>query len=355
MKKVEELVVHNKEEEVRETRAEENQPVQEMPEAQAEEPNQEAPMPRRMAGRKLGQTNEDVQTAHRIKLMEREEKLQSEGARRSKRLLDKCMQANAVIEEIITTPTDYEEAVESEQGESWLSAMNKEMNSSQQHNVWELVPGREGMKVIKSTDGEIIDEVMTKLKTEFKMTQTNEEIKFLNIKLEKDGTKELELVYSRNRVDLQISTNASWGTTRIAKSYSGYTVKIGECLIAWKSQKQKLVTLSTCESEIVVICEGAKELKLIFAILNSLGMNEACKVPIVLKTDTQSAIDWIYKNNVTNRTKHIDRKYYFVRDEVKKGNIKLQHISTDNMEADILTKGLTYDKHSKCGKKLGLQ
>ncbi|UYV84441.1 hypothetical protein LAZ67_X002182 [Cordylochernes scorpioides] len=56
--------------------------------------------------------------------------------------------------------------------------------------------------------------------------------------------------------NITISTDASWCTTRDAKSYSGYTVKHGNNLINWRNRKQNLVALSTCEGEPISICEG---------------------------------------------------------------------------------------------------
>lgn len=46
--------------------------------------------------------------------------------------------------------------------------------------------------------------------------------------------------------------------------------------------------------------------------------------------------------------KHINRIYYFIRDEIKDKRLELQHVHTEHMEADILTKGLPINKHLFC-------
>jgi hypothetical protein len=41
-----------------------------------------------------------------------------------------------------------------------------------------------------------------------------------------------------------------------------------------------------------------------------------------------------------SRTKHIEVRYHFLRDNVEKGNIDIIHIPTEKRLADILTKPL---------------
>ena len=48
------------------------------------------------------------------------------------------------------------------------------------------------------------------------------------------------------------------------------------------------------------------------------------------------------------RTKHIDIRHHFVREIVESGEIVLEHVASDNMPADILTKALTKPKHEQC-------
>ncbi|KIJ05641.1 hypothetical protein PAXINDRAFT_36308, partial [Paxillus involutus ATCC 200175] len=55
-------------------------------------------------------------------------------------------------------------------------------------------------------------------------------------------------------------------------------------------------------------------------------------------------------------TKHIQRKYHFVRDDlVGKGEAIVRYAPTGGMVADILTKPLVRDQHWKFVKAMGLQ
>ena len=47
------------------------------------------------------------------------------------------------------------------------------------------------------------------------------------------------------------------------------------------------------------------------------------------------------------RSRHIAIKYHFIRDEVKNGAIKIQYCRTNDMVADMFTKGLYADQFQK--------
>ena len=52
--------------------------------------------------------------------------------------------------------------------------------------------------------------------------------------------------------------------------------------------------------------------------------------------------------------KHIDIKYHHIRDEVKRGEVKLEYCETSIMLADIMTKGLSGPRHKDLTAALGI-
>lgn len=76
--------------------------------------------------------------------------------------------------------------------------------------------------------------------------------------------------------------------------------------------------------------------------------------PVNLYMDNQSAIKIAENPVFHNRTKHIDIRYHYIREVVGLQKVKLLYKPTDEMTADILTKGLGRVKHELFVKGMGL-
>lgn len=99
-----------------------------------------------------------------------------------------------------------------------------------------------------------------------------------------------------------------------------------------------LVTLSSCEAEFVALCETAKELTWLRSLIQDFGIE--IDGPITIKTDSQSAMALINSPKTTNRSKHIDIRYHFIKDMVQQKKFNLEYVSTEDNVADMLTKPL---------------
>jgi hypothetical protein len=128
------------------------------------------------------------------------------------------------------------------------------------------------------------------------------------------------------------------GDVDTRKSTSGILFFLGSSIITWQSQKQKVVTLSSCEAEYIVAttaaCQGVWLARL-------LAEFKGEKVRAYsLKMDSQSAIQ-LSKNPVFHDcNKHIDTRYHFIRECVVHNRVRLEFIRTAEELADILTKAL---------------
>lgn len=142
------------------------------------------------------------------------------------------------------------------------------------------------------------------------------------------------------------------GDTEDRKSTSGNVFFIGNNLVTWSSQKQKIVALSSCEAEYVAAavaaCQGVWLSRLISEML---GRPQA---KFKLFVDNQAAIA-LSKNPVHHdRSKHIDIKYHYIRDCVEKGQVEVDHIRTREQIADALTKALGRVVFVEMRQKLGM-
>jgi hypothetical protein len=63
--------------------------------------------------------------------------------------------------------------------------------------------------------------------------------------------------------------------------------------------------------------------------------------PLKLYYDNNSVVQYAHNNKSSGAAKHIDIKYYVVKDKVRDQIINLEHISTGKMLADPLIKGLS--------------
>ncbi|GJR82544.1 hypothetical protein Tco_0153329 [Tanacetum coccineum] len=121
------------------------------------------------------------------------------------------------------------------------------------------------------------------------------------------------------------------------KSTSGICTFVGCCLTSWFSKKQTTLAISTTEAEYVSAGKACQQ---------ALWMKQALidydvrldDVPIMC--DNKGAID-LSKNPVQHsRTKHIEIRHHFLRDNVQKGHISIKKVSFVNNITDILTKPL---------------
>jgi len=57
----------------------------------------------------------------------------------------------------------------------------------------------------------------------------------------------------------------------------------------------------------------------------------------------------------TGRSKHIEARYFFIRELAQAGKIKAKHIAGSDNVADIFTKALSHEDHARFVSMLGLQ
>lgn len=143
--------------------------------------------------------------------------------------------------------------------------------------------------------------------------------------------------------------DANWNSVQNSdgKSTSGYIFTMNGTAITWRSIKQSVIAMSTCEAEYIGICEAVKEGIWISNILEEIGIkNEYIENGIVLNCDNQSAIA-VAKNKNSRKSKHIELKYLKIRSEIENKRFKMEYIQSSNQIADYLTKGVS---HFKCEK-----
>jgi hypothetical protein len=130
------------------------------------------------------------------------------------------------------------------------------------------------------------------------------------------------------------------------KSTSGTCQFLGSSLVSWPSHKQSSVSQSTTEAEYVAAASCCSQLLWITYTISDFG-EEYTHVP--LQCDGTSAISVAKNPMLHSKTKHIEVRYHFLRDNVEKGKITLIHVPTHDQLADIFAKRLDKQLSLVCG------
>lgn len=136
------------------------------------------------------------------------------------------------------------------------------------------------------------------------------------------------------------------------KSTTGLVFFLGDSVITWSSQKQKIVAMSSCEAEYIAAATTATQAVWLSRLVAEMLSGEVQKVK--MRVDNKSAIE-LSKNPVHHeRSKHIDLRYHYIRECVELGRVDIEHVRTGDQLADILTKSLGRAQFTELRLKLGI-
>ncbi|GJZ34884.1 retrovirus-related pol polyprotein from transposon TNT 1-94 [Tanacetum coccineum] len=121
------------------------------------------------------------------------------------------------------------------------------------------------------------------------------------------------------------------------RSTSGSAQFLGDKLVSWSSKKQKSTAISTTEAEYIAMSGCCAQILWMRSQLIDYGF-VFNKIP--LYCDNRSAIALCCNNVQHSRSKHIDIRHHFIREQVEKGVVELYFVTTDYQLADIFTKAL---------------
>ena len=148
-------------------------------------------------------------------------------------------------------------------------------------------------------------------------------------------------------------TDADWGgDCNDYKSTTGYLFQIGGTAVTWKSKKQSCVALSTAEAEYMALSSAAQEAVWMRELISDLRNPPATSTEIL--EDNQSVISMAKNPQFHGKTKHINIKYHFIREQIANGTICLKYCPTEDMLADLLTKGIGPEKFERLRMSYGM-
>ncbi|KAJ5290653.1 uncharacterized protein N7443_010906 [Penicillium atrosanguineum] len=160
-------------------------------------------------------------------------------------------------------------------------------------------------------------------------------------------TRYLAIEYCQNSglESVRLASDASYGDHEDRKSSAGYICQVYGGPVDWKATKQRTVTTSTTEAELLGLSDAGKHLQWWRRLLGHVGF-----IPshiITIQCDNERAIGLLQGDDVVFDTKlrHVDIHHHWLRQEVRAGRIAIRWTPTASMVADGLTKVLPRQKH----------
>jgi hypothetical protein len=96
---------------------------------------------------------------------------------------------------------------------------------------------------------------------------------------------------------------------------------------------------------------AAREAAALKNLLQELGINQG---PVAIYEDSQPAIDLLKRSAADGKSKHIDLRWHYIRQEVNNGHITVHKVHTNNQAADGLTKPLNRIKFIQFKRQIGV-
>jgi hypothetical protein len=155
------------------------------------------------------------------------------------------------------------------------------------------------------------------------------------------------IVYRGDKLNLHGYTDSDWGGDKdTRRSTSGFIVIMAGGPVVWMSKLQVIVAVSSMEAEYIACFYLIQEIIWIRQFLKDLQLqrSKATKVFIDNKSARDLALNPVYHQ----RSKHIDIKYHWIRDQVTVNEVDIEHIYTEQQTADFLTKhveGVVFHRH----------
>ena len=168
------------------------------------------------------------------------------------------------------------------------------------------------------------------------------------------GTRSECLTFSRDATDdLYGFCDSDWaGDPDDNRSTTGWVFIWCGAAVSWQSKKQRSTAQSSCEAEYYAAGMAAYEVSWYWNILSELHMRPSR--PIVVYSDSKSAINLSANPVFHERSKHIANKWHFIRDMLYEGLLHIEKIDTSLNVADSLTKAVPGPKVVYSRQKMGM-
>ncbi|GJU73560.1 copia protein [Tanacetum coccineum] len=168
------------------------------------------------------------------------------------------------------------------------------------------------------------------------------------------GTIHMGLWYPKDSgFELKAFADADYaGCHDTRRSTSGSAQFLGHRLVSWSSKKQKSTAISTTEAEYIALsgCCASPWMR-----SQTYETMDLCFNKIPMYCDNQSAIALCCNSVQHSRSKHIDIRHHFIKEQVERKVVELYFVETKYQLADIFTKALPRERFATLLPLLGVK
>jgi hypothetical protein len=141
-----------------------------------------------------------------------------------------------------------------------------------------------------------------------------------------------------SKMEVHAYIDAAYGVhTDSGKSHTGCAIVLGLAgPVHCQSTKQKIVTKSSTEAELIGLSDMASQALHLRNFVMAQGYDMG---PVLIHQDNMSCMALIKRGSpASGRSRHIDIRYFWLREKVDEGEVRIEHLETGRMFANVLTK-----------------
>jgi hypothetical protein len=137
-------------------------------------------------------------------------------------------------------------------------------------------------------------------------------------------------------IEIHAYVDASHGVHADGRSHTGCVITLGGGSVFTRSGKQKAVSRSSTEAELIALSDSLPTILWARQFLRDMGIDIG---PVQIHEDNTSTIA-LAERGKSNKgmTKHVKVRYFLVKQYIDEGEIEITHTRTEDMWADLLTK-----------------
>nr|GEX43925.1 hypothetical protein [Tanacetum cinerariifolium] len=239
-----------------------------------------------------------------------------------------CLYIDAEEHELgdLSEPANYKVALLDMESKKWLDAMNVEIRSMKDNDVWVLVELPPNARTVGS-------------KWLFKKKTDMDDIRAIRILIAIAAYYDYEIWHMDVKT---VFLNGHLSKEVYMEKLKGF-VNPNVLTIT----KQSIFATSSTDVEYIAAFDASNEAIWIRKFIYGLGIVSTIEEPISMYCDNTGAITIVKDDGVTKGARHFCVKVYYLRETIKLGDVKIEKVDTYDNLADPFTKSLSFPKHSE--------